>query len=140
MAAYKHKCKGTALQQLIATTYTAVAQIISIDLPDMESETYESDTLDNTGAGVLYQPTGRTEGGSMSGDLFYDPGLAGHQALTALLTTPAAESWRIIFTNTSNSQWSFTGAGFGLGGTVALNDGLKASFSVKLSGIPVFST
>lgn len=132
----KLKCKGTILQQQLATTYTAVAQIISLDLPDMESETYEADTLDNTDAGIPYESTGRTEPGSLSGELFYDPALAGHQALLALLTTPADELWKIIFVDTE--EWTFTGAGFSFGGTVALNDGLKGSFGIKLDGLPTF--
>jgi hypothetical protein len=136
----KHQCKGTILDQDVASVYVVISQIISIDLPDMESETYDADTLDNTNAGIPYEPTGRTEGGSMSGELFYDPGLTDHQELTALLTTPAKNNWRIRFTNTGTSIWTFSGAGIGIGGTVALNDGLKANFSVKLNGIPTFTT
>jgi hypothetical protein len=135
----KHQCKGTVIAQDVATTYLAVAQVISIDLPDMESETYDAGTLD-AGTGIPYEPTGRTEGGSMSGELFYDPGLAGHIELTTLLTTPAKNNWRISFTNTGTARWTFSGAGLGMGGTVALNDGLKANFSVKLDGIPTFAT
>ena len=143
----KHRCKGTIIAQDIVATYVTIASVISIDLPDMESETYEADTLDNAGAGILYQPTGRTEGGSMSGELFYDPADASHIDLTNLLTdpensgTPASNlhGWRIQFVNTGSAQWVMTGAGFGMGGTVALNDGLKASFSVKLNSIPTFT-
>lgn len=132
----KIKCKGTALQQQIGTVYTAVAQVISLELPDMESETFESDTLDNANAGIPYDSTGRSEGGSVSGELFLDPALAGHKALLALLTTPADESWKIVFAD--STEWGFTGAGFGMGGSVALNDGLKGSFSIKLDGLPTF--
>lgn len=134
----KVKCKGTALQQEIASTYTAVAQIISLDGPEMESETYESDTLDNSDAGIPYDETGRTEGGSLSGELFYDPALDGHTDLLALLTTPQGENWKIIFADTGTSEWTFAGAGFSFSPTVALNDGLKANFSIKLDKIPTF--
>lgn len=134
----KVKCKGTALKQQISAAYVAVAQIISLELPNMETETYEADTLDNADAGIPYEPTGRTEGGSASGELFYDPALAGHKNLLALITTPQAESWQILFADTGASTWTFSGAGFSFGGTVALNDGLKANFSIKLSGIPTF--
>ena len=56
------------LNQKIATAFTPVAQIISLDGPGMASETFEADTLDNTDAGIPYQSTGRTEGGSVSGE------------------------------------------------------------------------
>lgn len=132
------KCKGTALKQDLVGVFTAVAQVISLDGPDMESETYEADTLDNTSAGIPYGSSGRTEGGSVSGELFFDPALAGHVALLALLTTPADETWQLVFANTSPTTWSFGGAGFSLGVAVALADGLKASFSIKLDGLPNF--
>lgn len=134
----KLKCKGTALKQEVGTVYTAIAQVISLELPQMEAETFEADTLDNASAGVPYAPTGRTEGGSVSGELFFDPALAGHQALLDLLTTPAAQDWQIVFADAGLTTWAFAGAGFGFGGTVALNDGLKGSFSIKLDGLPTF--
>ena len=129
-------CKGTALQQMIGTVYTAVGQLISLDLPECESETYESDTLDNTDAGIPYAATGRSEGGSLGFELFYDPALSGHQELLTLVTTPADESYKVVFSDAS--EWAFTGAGISFGGTVALNDGLKGSGSIKLDGIPTF--
>lgn len=136
----KVKCKGTVLQQEIAATYTAVAQVISIELPEAESETYEADTLDNANAGIPYEPTGRTEGGELSGELFFDPALAGHQAMTDLLTTPAKQNWKVIFADTGTTEWVVPAAGFKLGGTVDLADGLKASFGAKVNGIVTYPT
>lgn len=134
----KIKCKGTALAQKISSAYVTVAQVISLELPTVESETFEADTLDNTDAGIPYQATGRTEGGSCSGELFYDPTLDSHQNLLELLREPQAEDWQITFADASESTWTFAGAGFSFGGTVALNDGLKGTFSIKLDGIPTF--
>jgi hypothetical protein len=131
------------LQQVVAgTVYSTVAQVIGLDLPDMEAETFEADTLDNANAEIPHKGTGRSEGGSVGFELFLDPALAGHQALLTLITTPPAigseESWKIVFADAGASEWSFSGAGISLGGTVALNDGLKASGSIKLDGLPTF--
>lgn len=134
----KIKCKGTKLQLLVATVYTDIAQLISLDLPEMESETYESDTLDNTAAGIPYSATGRTEGGKVSGELFLDPALSIHKTLLGLLTTPATALWKIIFADTATTAWPFSGAGISLGGSVALKEGLKAKFGIKLDGLPTF--
>lgn len=134
----KIKSKGTVLQQSISSVLTAVAQVISLDLPEMESETYESDTLDNAGAGIPYDPTGRTEGGKVSGELFLDPALSGHKSMLALLVTPVNTNWAIKFADAATTTWPFTGAGFSLGGSVALKEGLKAKFGIKLSGLPTF--
>lgn len=130
--------KGTILEQEIATVFTAVAQVISIDTPEPESEAFESDTLDNGSAGIPYTPSGRTEGGSLSGELFLDPALTGHKALLSLLTTPALQAWKLKFANSGPTTWPFSGAGFKLGAKIELKEGVKASFSIKLNGIPTF--
>lgn len=136
----KVRCKGTALQQYIASAYVAVAQVISLDGPDMEAETYEADTLDNTSAGIPYEATGRVEGGSISGEMFYDPALDSHKDLLELLRLPPTtnELWKLVFADADTSEYGFSGAGLSFSPTVALNDGLKANFSIKLSGIPSF--
>lgn len=143
----KHRCKGTVLQQRVSAAFVAVAQIISLDGPGMESETFEADTLDNVLAGIPYQSTDRTEGGSLSGELFFDPVLAGHENLLLLLKEPAHpedaatasnELWKILFADPGATEWPFEGAGFSLSPAIVLNDGLKASFGIKLSGIPTF--
>lgn len=134
----KIKSKGTVLQQTLATVLTDIAQVIDLSGPDMEAQTAECDTLDNSNAGIPYMSTGRTEGGSLSGNLFYDPALAGHTHLLDLLKTPQSEAWKIKFADAATSAWTFTGAGFSFAPTVALADGLKASFSIKLDGLPTF--
>jgi len=138
------KCKGTSLAQEVGTVSTVIAQIISLDLPDFEAETYEADTLDNTDPGIPYEPTNRVEGGAIGGELFFDPALAGHQALLAILGDPSTlmssdanpEEMILTFADTGATAWTFTIAGFSFGGTVALNDGLKGTFSAKLNKIP----
>lgn len=143
----KHRCKGTVLNQRVAAAFVPVAQIISLDGPGMESETFEADTLDHTDAGIPYQSTDRTEGGSLSGELFLDPALGGHKNLLFLLTNPAhpedaatasSELWQLIFADPDATEWPFSGAGFSLSPATVLSDGLKASFGIKLDGIPTF--
>ena len=45
------KSKGTILSVYTGAGYTAIAQVISLDLPEMETETYEADFLSNTSPG-----------------------------------------------------------------------------------------
>jgi hypothetical protein len=133
-------CKGTILKQDIASTLTAVAQVISLDFAESTTETYEADTLDNANSGIPMKPTGRATGGSLSGELFFDPVLAGHQSITDFITTPALRNMSITFADTAATVWTFVAAGCGLGVRVALNDGLKANFSYTLDGLPAFAT
>jgi hypothetical protein len=61
-------------------------------------------------------------------------------------TGPASTSqqaWQVVFTSIGSTPWpawQFYGAGFSLGATVALKEGLKGKFSIKLSGIPTFTS
>lgn len=162
------KCKGTTLGVYTGSGYTAIAQVISLDVPEMETETYEADYLANTVPGIPYLPTGRTEGGKCSGELWLDPASYNNNGHTTLLTmlntipavpfqssgvpvaTPAAPTggwafYQLTFANTDGGSggtgataWTFVGAGLSLGGTVALKEGLKGKFSIKLSGLPTF--
>lgn len=136
----KVKCKGTKLQQELATVLTDVAQVLSLEVSGAESETYDATALDTSGAGKEYAPTGYSEGGSVSGELFYDPALAGHQAITDLITTPAEQDWAIVFADADATDMPFTGAGVGFDISVDMNDGLKASFSIKLDQLASYPT
>lgn len=136
----KIKCKGTKLQQELAMTLTDVAQVISLEKSGAESETYDSTTLDTSGAGKEYDPTGYTEGGTVAAELFYDPALAGHQAMTDLLTTPAKQNWNMIFADAAPTSYPFVGAGVGFDVAVDMNDGLKGSLSIKLDKIGTWPT
>ena len=139
------KSKGTTLNLGIAGASAAVGQMISIELPDMEVETMEADTLDNSNAGIPYKATGRIEGGSVSGDLFLDPMVSSTAIKSFLITgaanlTPAASSnTATIVLGDGSTTFTFATAGMSLGGTVALNDAVKGKFSAKLDGIGVWS-
>lgn len=128
-------CKGTILKQTIATVLTAVAQIISIEIPEAESETTPTRTLDG-GVGVPHDPTGYSEGGSLSFEYFLDPALAGHKALLALITTPAKCVWNLVFSDAT--IWPFTSAGIKVGGTVDAGDCLKGKAELKLDGLVTY--
>lgn len=143
----KLKTKGTVLSQGSGTTYTPVAQIKSFGVDGMETETYDSRTLDGT-AGVEYDPTGFVEGGSTTFELLHDPALAGHQEIhdlvtsACVLTTGAANkvNWKIIFANTSSTEMTMVSAGVGLSITGQPSEGLSSSVTLKHSGCPVLPT
>lgn len=130
--------KGSKIQHEISETLTDVAQVISIDGPDAEVETFEADYLGNTSPGIPMKPTGRVSGGSVSFEMFFDPTLAGHQDLTDQLLTPAVTNWAIVFSDTTS--WPFAGTLKSLTPAVDLADGLKASGEVELDGLVTYPT
>ena len=132
--------KGTVLQQELSMVFTAVAQLTELSTSGAESETYDATTLDTTGAGKEYSQTGYSEGGSVDVSGFYDPALAGHQAITDLITTPAEQNWKIIFADAATTEQAFTSAGLSWEVQVVQNDGVKFSSSMKCDQLPTFPT
>lgn len=127
----KIKCKGTVLQIDIATVYTAVAQLISHTPPSMKSLAYDSTTLDTSGAGKESELTGYAEAGNFEAEIFWDPELAVHQAITDAIVTPAETNWKTIFVNSGASELGYTCTELEFAPAVNMNDGLKASISGK---------
>ena len=130
------KCKGTTVQAEVSAVLTDLAQVISFSGPGAEVETFEADYLDNTDPGIPYLPSGRVEGNSFDFELWLDPALAGHKNLTDKIDAPAVESFKLIFSDAT--EWAFDGIFQSLNPSGALADGLKASCSVKLDGIPSY--
>ena len=77
---------------------------------------------------------------TVAAELFFDPALAGHQAITDNITTPATNAMKIIYADTAATNQAFTAAGVEFGVTVAMEDGLKASVTYTVSGDPGWPT
>lgn len=130
--------KGCSFEVEVASTLTEIAQVISIDLPEASAETFEADTLSNTNPGIPKKATGRVDGGSIGLEGFLDPVLSSFQILTDLLNTPVLAStgdgFAIEFSDAADTNWAGIIAGLSLGGTVALNDGVKFNCTIEIDG------
>ena len=87
--------------------------------------------MDTSGAGKEYEATGYSEGGTFGFSVFYDPALAGHQAITDLITTPAECNWDITFADTGATNCTFASAGVGWDVTGPMGHRLKPRGSLK---------
>ena len=133
------KCKGTKLQQTVSASLVDIAQLLSIEHSGSGSETFDSTTLDG-GTFKTTALTGYSNPGTVSAELFYDPALAGHQAITDNITTPATNAMKIIYADTAATNQAFTAAGVEFGVTVDMADGLKGSVTYTVSGDPGWPT
>lgn len=129
------KSKGSKLQHTVSASLVDIAQMLSMEHSGSGSETFESTTLDG-GVFKTFAPTGYSNPGRVSAEIFYDPALAGHQAITDLIATPATNAMKIIYADTAATNQSFTSAGVEFGATVAMDDGLKASMTYTVTGDP----
>lgn len=131
----KLKGKGTVLQQTIASVLTDVAQLTDIDISGEASLDFDSTTLD----GPVFETkdlTGYSSPGTVKAGLFFDPALAGHQAMVALITTPATCVWKIKYSDSGPSSLTYTSAGFGLEQKVVTKDGLRGTVTMNRTGAP----
>ena len=127
--------KGTVLYQELSSVMTPVAQLTEVSQGGYESETYDSTTLDS-GVGKEYSETGYVEGGTVDISGFFDPSLAGHQAIHDLVASPASQNWKIAYPDAA--EMTFTSAGLSFEVTAATADGLKFSSSIKVTGLQNF--
>lgn len=138
--------KGAALKVDIATVFTTIAQVISLNGPDAEVQTFNGTTLDGS-VGMVKIPTGYVDGGTVSGELFFDPVAATHQQLTDDITSPIRSSgtefdrdFKIVWPNSAATEWPFAGIVKRFGPSATLQDGLKASFAIEVNGIVSYPT
>lgn len=130
--------KGSTFSIDVGAGLAAVSQVISITPPEGQNETFEADYLDNASAAIPHKSTGRTEGGSASGEVWLDN--TSHAGLMTLLATPDIDGFSCSIGFTSGT-WTFTGAGLSFGGgSVSLSDGVRCGFGVKLDGVAAISS
>lgn len=137
--------KGSILSVDVATVLTAVAEVLSIDHSGAESETFKYSSLGTTASGHEYLATGYSEGGTVDAELYFLPATAGHQVFTDEITAPTTVvanqlDGQITFADTGATTMPFKIAGVGIGISIAMDDGVKSSVSMKTNGIPTYAT
>ena len=130
----KRSSKGSLLKLSIASIYTPVTHIISLNGPNSEVQEAETPTLDQTGAGIPHDITGWVEPGTSDFEAYWDPLLAIHQALKALLIVPAVKQWQQVYP--VGSAITYDGILKSFGTSAAAGEMLKASGSIQLSDLP----
>lgn len=135
----KNKSKGTVIKLEIATVFTTIAGVQSLDGPDPEVGTFNATALDS-GVGEEVKPTGYVKGGTVSGKLFFDPVAATLQALTDLLLAPAVVAWKIVWSDAAATEWPFNGILKKVKPAAEISNGLLADFEIELDGLVTYPT
>ena len=130
--------KGTVLSHGVTTTYTNVAQRVSLDGPEMEvgkADTTHLDSSCKTSRPTIADP------GELSGKLWYDPQDAIHKLLFGFIgTTSNTEEFKLVFADATNgpTTWAFNAwlSKFKPTG-MEVESNLEADFTLQLISIPV---
>lgn len=133
------KNKGARLQHTVSAALADIAQLTGFEISGSKSNTFDSTILEG-GVYKTKAQTGYSDPGTVTAELFYDPALAGHQAITDLIATPADNAMKIIYADTGASEQSFTSAGTEFGATIAMDNGLKGNVTYEIDGDPGWKT
>ena len=104
-----YAAKGTLFKQNISSTQTTIGLLTSIKGPGMKPQVVDAKTLNQSGAGIPMVPTGYTDGGKVTASGFFDPAATGTTALTARCTTPASDTWSIVWSDAAPTTWTIPG-------------------------------
>jgi hypothetical protein len=135
--------KGTVLQQDVAGSLAAIAEVLSISISGAKSETFEYTNLSQSASGQARLATGFTTPPDIAMELFWLPTNSGHQSITDELTTPTTVAanqldGKIIYSDAT--ELPFKIAGIEVGQTFQMNDGVKANVGYTLNGNPTWPT
>jgi len=134
--ATKVKSKGTALLVSISAVYTAIPLLKSISISGAQSQTFEANTLDQSGAYGLNEPNGYTTAPTISAEGFRDPDDTTQKFFIALLATPVATNFKVTYTDGTPLSEVYSGTGFGFDTSAQMQDGLACTYNIQTSGDP----
>ena len=129
------KGKGTIFKVDVSGALTGVAQLTDVSMSGAEIETFDATTLDQSGAGKILGQTGYSESGELSISGFFDPDNVQQAQLLAYIESPQEFDASITFADTTPATWTFTCGGCSFDMTVSMNDAVKFSATMPLSGI-----
>lgn len=131
---------GTELQRgdgdPTAETFTAIANVTSIEGPGMERETIDV-TAHDSANGYMEFVGGLKNGGEVSVELNYDP--ATHDALVADLEDTEPRNYQLVFPDPAATTWTFAAILTEFTPEAPYDDKLAASLTFQVSGKPTIA-
>ena len=123
------------------TAYAVIAQVVDIGGPNMSRNPIDVTTRDSTNYWREFLK-GFKDGGEVTFNVIFDPGLAGHASAAGLLsdfnedgvTLPA---WQMTFADAT--AWTFNGFLSGQEVGQPLDDALTMDVTLKISGAPTLA-
>lgn len=116
----------------------AVGGLTSIGGVEISSETTDVTALDNT-TGYKDFLGGFKDGGEVPLEGYLDGADEGQNAMYAAMEDQEAHQFSIVFPEAIGKTWTFNGVVTKFATSVALNDGIKYSASVKVTGKPTLA-
>lgn len=120
-----------------APTFTAIAEINSIDGPNKSRDTIDVTSLDSTGGYREFIASFR-DGGEVTLEMNFTRD--GYVDMNADFETDTLVDYQIVLPDTSNTTLDFSGLVTSLGLGVPLDDKVTAPVTIKVSGQVILSS
>ena len=117
----------------VADAYTELAEVKSITGPNISLETIDA-THHQSPSGHREMLPSFKSAGEVSFDINFLPGVGTHQTLFDLWSNRTLRKYKIIFPDTSNTDWIFEAYVSNLSISAPIDDVLGASVTLMLSG------
>lgn len=121
---------------------TTIAQVTSISGPGLSLDVEDVTTHDSTAAWEEVVAT-ILRSGEITLDIVYDPAAATHSAtaggLIADMVARTAQTYSLIFTDTANTEWTFSAFVIGFEPDAPHDGALTASVTMKITGQPTLA-
>lgn len=117
-------------------TFTAIAEVFSIEPPSQESDDVEVTNLDSPSRMKEYI-AGMGEPGEVSFEMNFLPTHATQDATTGLIADRVSgdvKNWQILFSDAASTTATFAGYVKSFQGSLAVSDRLTASCTIKVTG------
>lgn len=118
-------------------SFTAIAEVNSIDGPNISVDTIDVTSLDSTG-GYREFIASFIDGGEVTAEFNFT--LDGYDDLKVVLEARARRNFQIVLPDTGSTTFSFSALVTALGVSVPKDDKVTASMSLKISGQVTLAT
>lgn len=135
----KLKAHGCSAELEISSVFTAIAGIMNITIAGAANKTKVIECLDG-GAYEEVLVTGQTSAPTLTATIYYDPGLAAHQAITDCLDAPAQQNMKVKYSDSGPSTQSFATAGLGFDVDIQAGDFVQGTLTAPINGDPGWTT
>ena len=118
---------------------TAIAEITGISGPGISRETITTTHMESTNGWQTYIG-GLKDGGEVSVDVNFLPTNATQMAAIADLKDGSVDTYTIVWSDGSSTEWSFSALVTGIEVNADMSDKLSGSITFKVSGEPTFNS
>lgn len=112
--------------------YTVIPGVTNIGAPDGSAPPIDTTTLQSTAREFGLQ--GLLDNGQVTADMLFDPAHAQHTGMLTDREAGTARNFRITFTDSPQSVWTFSALVVSLPATFGIDEAVQGTLTLKVNG------